>query len=54
MPGWRFSFYFNKEKHTGIYHANGTIEWTSPIKTADKEALIKQVHEIMAFHVYDQ
>ncbi|PAE18310.1 hypothetical protein CHH80_22365 [Bacillus sp. 7504-2] len=54
MAGWRFSFYFNKEKHTGIYQANGIIEWTSSIKIADKEALIKQVHELMSFHVYDQ
>ncbi|MGG0719260.1 DUF5342 family protein [Robertmurraya massiliosenegalensis] len=53
MPGWRFSFYFNKEKYFGVYQPDGTIEWTTPLASEDKEIISKQVHEIMTFHVYD-
>ncbi|MDQ0153723.1 YheE family protein [Robertmurraya andreesenii] len=54
MPGWRFSFYYKKQKITGIYHPDGQIEWTSESKPTDEETLIKQIHEIMLFHVYDK
>lgn len=55
MPGWRISFYFKKKKLSGIYHPDGKIEWTSePPLQEDEELLIKQIHELMLFHVYDQ
>jgi hypothetical protein len=55
MPGWHFSFYFKKQKFTGIYHPNGDIEWTStqpPHESADD--MKAQIHELMLFHVYDK
>ncbi|WP_210364685.1 YheE family protein [Bacillus sp. REN3] len=55
MPGWRFSFYHNKLKYTGMYHRNGDIEWTSNKPPEQyEEALKTQIHELMLFHVYDQ
>ncbi|WP_075981549.1 YheE family protein [Bacillus massilinigeriensis] len=55
IPGWSFSFYYQKQKINGIYHQNGSIEWTS-IKPAeeDEKKLIEQIHELMLFHVYDK
>jgi hypothetical protein len=54
LPGWTFSFYFNKHKYTGSYHQNGDIQWTSlPPNTEDEPKLKKQIHELMLFHVYD-
>lgn len=54
LPGWKFSFYFQKQRYTGIYHPNGKIEWTSSIPAADQyDQLIEHIHELMLFHVYD-
>lgn len=53
MPGWRFSFFYKKEKITGIYHPDGRIEWTSG-NAIKEESLINQIHEIMLFHEYDK
>ncbi|WP_019153386.1 DUF5342 family protein [Robertmurraya massiliosenegalensis] len=53
IPGWRFSFYFDKVKYLGTYLPDGTIEWTTPPASENKEIITKQVHEIMTFHVYD-
>lgn len=55
MPGWHFSFYYKKQKFTGIYHQNGDIQWTSeqPLDT-DLDQVKEQVHELMLFHVYDK
>jgi hypothetical protein len=54
LPGWTFSFFFQKQKITGIYHQNGTIEWTSTIPEKESEANLKeQIHELMLFHVYE-
>ncbi|WP_066295085.1 YheE family protein [Bacillus sp. FJAT-29937] len=55
LPGWKFSFYFNKQKFNGIYHQNGKIEWTSNTPNGEDEIkLMEQIHELMLFHVYDQ
>lgn len=55
MPGWHFSFYFQKLKYAGIYHQNGEIEWTSSMPSEEiAEALKTQIHELMLFHVYDK
>lgn len=53
IPGWDFSFYFKKQRVTGIYHQTGKIEWTMNIpEQEDMEALTSQIHELMLFHVY--
>ncbi|MBT2685805.1 YheE family protein [Bacillus sp. ISL-37] len=55
MPGWHFSFYFKKQKFTGIYHQNGDIEWTSEEPSDEHiHQLKEQIHELMLFHVYDK
>jgi hypothetical protein len=55
MPGWHFSFYYKKQKYTGIYHQNGDMQWTSE-KPSDEDVdqLKEQIHELMLFHVYDK
>ncbi|WP_044337808.1 YheE family protein [Rossellomorea aquimaris] len=54
LPGWTFSFYFSGLKYQGNYHKDGRVEWTGPTPPVEKEEiLIKQVHELMLFHVYD-
>lgn len=49
------NFYFQKKQMEGIYHPDGSIEWTTPHSfDANTENLIKkQIHELMLFHVYD-
>ena len=55
MPGWLFSFYFKKQKFTGIYHQNGDIQWTSEQPSDENMNQLKeQIHELMLFHVYDK
>ncbi|MBY0123101.1 YheE family protein [Bacillus sp. S/N-304-OC-R1] len=55
LPGWKISFYYNKQKFNGIYHQNGKIEWTSTAPYREDEMmLMEQIHELMLFHVYDQ
>ena len=55
LPGWKFSFYYNRTRMEGVYHADGRIEWTgaAPGKT-DEANLQKQIHDLMIYHVYDQ
>lgn len=54
IPGWNFSFYYNKQRFTGIYHQTGTIEWTTiQPKPQELDALVSQIHELMLFHVYE-
>lgn len=55
MPGWHFSFYYKKQKFTGIYHQNGDIQWTAD-QPSDEHAeyLKEQIHELMLYHVYDK
>lgn len=54
LPGWKFSFYFNRQHFTGIYHQTGKIEWTSvQPEEQDEEKLITQIHELMLYHVYE-
>lgn len=53
LPGWQFSFYYKKSKHSGIYQPDGKIEWSTDAPK-DEEQVIKQIHEIMLFHVYDK
>ncbi|MBS4171874.1 YheE family protein [Bacillus sp. FJAT-49736] len=55
LPGWSFSFYYQKQMIAGIYHPNGQIEWkTDEIHLEKETELKKQIHEIMLFHVYDK
>lgn len=55
LPGWHFSFYYLKQRYTGIYKQNGGIEWTETKPTEDdREKLEKQIHELMLYHVYDK
>lgn len=54
LPGWTFSFYYQKQKFSGIYHQNGEIEWTGPNPKQDEEEKLKvQIHELMLYHVYE-
>lgn len=54
LPGWTFSFYYKKQKLSGIYHQNGKIEWTStPPEQEDEMKLSGQIHELMLYHVYE-
>lgn len=55
IPGWTFSFYFSGKRIEGNYQQDGTIVWTSGKPDREHEnALKKQVHDLMLFHVYDQ
>jgi hypothetical protein len=54
IPGWNFSFYFKKQRFSGIYHQTGKIEWTvNTPEQDDIETLTSQIHELMLYHVYD-
>ncbi len=53
MPGWRLSFYYNREKVTALYHGDGEIEIVQPQSFIITEQLKKDIHELMVFHVYD-
>lgn len=53
MPGWRLSFYYNREKMTALYHGDGEIEIVQPQSFIITEQLKKDIHELMVFHVYD-
>ncbi|OCA90126.1 hypothetical protein F7984_04025 [Pradoshia sp. D12] len=54
IPGWKFSFYFEKKRYKGVYHKDGSITWieTQPSDYAKAE-LESRVHELMLYHVYD-
>jgi hypothetical protein len=54
IPGWNFSFYYKKQRFSGIYHQTGKIEWTANTPEQDDiETLTSQIHELMLFHVYE-
>ncbi|MBS4177523.1 YheE family protein [Lederbergia citrea] len=54
LPGWRFSFYFNRCKYEGTYHPDGSIQWMSLApKEQDQAILEKQIHDLMLYHIYD-
>ncbi len=54
IPGWNFSFYYKKQRFSGIYHQTGKIEWTvNTPEQDDIETLTSQIHELMLFHVYE-
>jgi Family of unknown function (DUF5342) len=54
IPGWNFSFYFKKQRFSGIYHQTGKIEWTvNTPEQDDIETLTTQIHELMLYHVYE-
>jgi len=54
IPGWNFSFYYQRQRYTGIYHQTGKIEWIGNIPTQGKlDSLTSQIHELMLFHVYE-
>ncbi|PQD95546.1 hypothetical protein CYL18_09695 [Pradoshia eiseniae] len=54
IPGWSFSFYYEGKRYTGVYHKDGSIEWTNnlPSESSLKE-LESRLHELMLYHVYD-
>ncbi|MFD3447242.1 YheE family protein [Microbacteriaceae bacterium 4G12] len=51
LPGWKFSFFFKGIQYKGIYHKDGSVEWTSQ-QPPEQEKIISQIHELMLFHVY--
>jgi hypothetical protein len=54
IPGWNFSFYYKKQRYSGIYHQTGKIEWTVQApEQDDMDTLTSQIHELMLFHVYE-
>lgn len=54
LPGWNFSFYYKKQRFSGIYHQDGKIEWIANTPAQDDiETLTSQIHELMLFHVYE-
>jgi hypothetical protein len=54
IPGWNFSFYYKKQRFSGIYHQTGKIEWTANTPEQDDiETITSQIHELMLFHVYE-
>ncbi|MDF2788530.1 MAG: hypothetical protein K0S80_1628 [Neobacillus sp.] len=54
IPGWNFSFYYKKQRFSGIYHQTGKIEWTvNTPEQDDIETLTTQIHELMLYHVYE-
>ncbi|RLQ97319.1 YheE family protein [Falsibacillus albus] len=55
LPGWTFSFYYKQIRYEGIYHQNGSIEWTTSAPPQDSiEAISSQIHDLMLYHVYDR
>lgn len=54
LPGWKFYFYYKKQRLSGNYLKDGAIEWL-PVAPgeADRKQLEQQVHELMLYHVYD-
>lgn len=53
LPGWRISFYYNREKINAIYHGDGDIEIESPQAYELSPQLKKNINELMLYHVYD-
>jgi hypothetical protein len=54
IPGWNFSFYYKKQRYSGIYQQSGKIEWTSNKPEQDDiDKVTSQIHELMLFHVYE-
>ncbi|KRG16625.1 DUF5342 family protein [Lederbergia galactosidilytica] len=54
--GWKFSFFYNQRKITGLYYPNGRIHWECPLTFLDlgnKDKIEKQIHDLMIFHIYD-
>jgi len=52
LPGWTFSFLYKNEKYIGEYLPDGQIKWTNNTPP-DEDKLLKMIHELMTFHVYD-
>ena len=54
IPGWQFSFYFEKKRFMGVYHKDGSITWMGDFLTEQaKKELEPRIHELMLYHVYD-
>lgn len=50
---WAFSFVSKGQFVKGIYHQDGTIEWEGQSFIGpDKDQVIKELHELMAFHIF--
>jgi len=53
LPGWTFSFFYKHARYSGDYFPDGSITWTSGLTPPDEETVMKMIHELMLFHVYD-
>lgn len=54
LPGWRISFYYEKQAFQAIYHKDGRIEWSNAKPAPEAETqLAGMIHELMLFHVYE-
>ena len=54
IPGWKFSFYYDRKRYIGVYHKDGSITWiNSTPEEEKKKELESRIHELMLFHVYD-
>lgn len=53
LPGWRISFYWQGTHYEGIYHKSGDIEWGHTHPGKEEPALVKELHELMLYHIYD-
>ena len=57
LPGWTFSFTYEGQRVSGVYHKTGNIDWTTTpsFSSEEKEQKVKkQIHELMLYHVYDE
>lgn len=52
LPGWTISFYYQNNYYTADYQKDGSVNWTSDIPS-DETDVLKMVHELMTFHVYE-
>ena len=52
LPGWTFSFFYQKQRYTGDYMPDGKIRWTGETPP-EEETVKKMIHELMTFHVYE-
>lgn len=53
LPGWNISFFYQRQKFSGIYHPDGKIQWKGNIPEKDEDKIKSQIHELMLFHVYE-
>lgn len=49
---WNFSFIVQGRQYSGTYHQDGSIEWSNIYDELNKDLIVKELHDLMAFHVY--